>query len=509
MRCRVRGSGFLVLAVLAVATAGTVSAESRLFSVRTSQPNVTIVGAIRNGQQLPVAGQSDGATFFRIDNPAGAVPCSNRFRFAASDGTSVDAPVDLCANNWTLTVAVGGAAQPGPGPVAPGPVSPGPVGGMTVPAAGQPLAIATDDSDVTITDAFLSGQPVSIADRQDPYVEIILPGGAQAFQCSRDLGLALSDGRRIARQVDVCQSNFVVVVSLVGGVPPPAIPPALRQVRPPSTVQPLPPAPVAQMPAPVTPAPPVPQPVAGMQWLFSAPGGAATLAYAIPGAGSGAFNAVCAARSGRATVTLGGSAPEVRPGGSVPVGFAAGAFNRTYTAVGSRRSETDGLPHPVLQIGIGDPLWAALITERAFTIGIGSSPPVVLSLARSSQQVKQFLALCNPQPVAVMPQPIQPPPDAFPVPPSDAFPDQQPPLPPGSIGGRQVSFACDDGSDVNATFSGNTAVVYEPGLPPVVLYQAPSQQGQLYVAGRSQLIGQGEDIYWTRGGGDTRTCSPQ
>ncbi len=102
--------------------AGTASAESRLFSVRTDQPSVTIVEATRGGQQLPVAGQNAGATFFRIDNPAGQVPCSNRFQFVASNGASVDAPVDLCANNWTLTVSVGATAPvPTATPVAPPP----------------------------------------------------------------------------------------------------------------------------------------------------------------------------------------------------------------------------------------------------------------------------------------------------------------------------------------------------------------------------------------------------
>ncbi len=63
---------------------------------------------------------------------------------------------------------------------------------------------------------------------------------------------------------------------------------------------------------------------------------------------------------------------------------------------------------------------------------------------------------------------------------------------------------------LGATFRGNTAVVDEPGVPPVVLFLAGSAgDGQRYVAGRSELIGQGEDIYWTREGGPARTCTPQ
>ena len=49
----------------------------------------------------------------------------------------------------------------------------------------------------------------------------------------------------------------------------------------------------------------------------------------------------------------------------------------------------------------------------------------------------------------------------------------------------------------------------EPGRPPITLYQAPSQQGTRYVGGNAQLVGDGENIYWRRGGGETATCEPQ
>ncbi len=517
MRSLFRGYVLVAAVAVAAAAAGSASAESRLFSVRTDQPSVTIVQAARNGQPLSVAGQNGGATFFRIDNPAGQVPCANHFQFVASNGASVDAPVDLCANNWALTVAVG-ATAPAPAAAAPAPM---PAPQTTASVAGQPLAIATDDEDVTITDVFLNGQAVPIAGRQDPYVEIMLPPSAQGSQCSRDLGLGLSDGRRIARQVDVCRSNFVVVVSLVGGVPPPAIPPSLRQPArvqplPPATIQPLPPAPVAAAPV-LTPVPPQ-QAVAGMQWLFSAPGNTATVAYGLPD-GSSAFRAVCMPRAGGITITLGGSAPEVRPGGYVPVRLIVGAYSRAYTATGSQRSEIDGLSHPVFQTAASDPLWSALITARTFTVAIGTGAPIPLSLAGSAPPVKQFLALCAGQPILApipsgAPQAglYAPPPTGTlqPLPGSpDAF-AQQPPAPPAGIGGNDVSFACDDGSNLSATFRGNTVVVDEPGVPPVVLFLAGATgQGQRYAAGRSQLVGQGEDIYWSREGGPSRTCTPQ
>jgi hypothetical protein len=507
-----RGLGLLVLgAATLVALASTASAESRLFSVRTMQPGVTIVQATVNGRNLPVAGQNGSSTFFRIDNPSGAVPCSNRLRFVASDGTSVDAPVDLCANNWTLTVATG-ANAPTPQPQNPQPM---------VPAIGQPVAVTTDDPDVTITDVFVAARPVAIVARRDPYVQIYLPPAPGASQCSRDLGLALSDGRRIARLVDVCQSNGLVVVPIAGSGYAPKLPPSFGSAQ---NVQPLPPPPVVQNPQPIPPPPPVQaQP---MQWFFSAPGGTATLAYAVPGGGAGAFNAVCSAHSGSAQITLGASAPEVRPGKYVPVTFSAGAFRNTYSGMGSPRSESDGLSHPVVSVTLSDPLWAALITERSFAMGVGNAPPGIISLAGSSQQVKQFLNVCVAragQGGALPPPPNNgpgfppddgggfgplepPPPPGFGQAPQPGY--GQPPVPPAGLGGS-IDYVCDDGTDLNVVFRGNTASVMEPGRPPLTLFQAPSQQGSRYVSDNAQLVGDGENVYWRRGGGDTLTCSPQ
>lgn len=494
MRRLARSFGLLVLGVAALAVlASGASAESRLFSVRTTQPGVTIVQATLNGRNLPVAGQNGNATFFRIDNPTGPVPCVNRLRFAASDGTAADAPVDLCANNWTLTVATGASA-----PVQPLP----PVAGPVVPAVGQPVAVATDDPDVTITDVFIAARPVPIAARRDPFVQIYLPPAPAATQCSRDLGLALSDGRRIARLVDVCQSNGVVIVTLAGSGYTPKLPPSFGLSQ---NVQPLPP-PVAPVPPPVAAQP--------MQWFFSAPGGTATLAYAVPGGGDGAFNAVCVAHAGSATITLGASAPEVRPGKYVPVTFRAGAFGNTYAGTGSPRSESDGLSHPVVSVTLSDPLWAALITERSFAIGVGNAPASILPLSGSSQQVKQFLNVCVARPgsgAGLPPPPAYPPDDngfgpLVPPPPAPGF--GQPPIPPAFVNGS-IDYMCDDGSDLTANFTGNAVTVMEPGRPAVTLYQAPSQQGTRYISGNAQLVGDGENIYWRRGGGDTATCQPQ
>jgi hypothetical protein len=470
----------LLLAGLALSAASPALAETRLFSVRTTQPNVTIVAAVRNGQQLPVAGQNAGATFFRIDNPAGAVPCSNRIRFTASNGGSVDAPVDLCANNWELTVAVGAGGAGGGGATPPRPPA----------ATSQPLAIVTDDPNVTITDAFLNGAEVPIVARKDPYVQINLPGSPQGFECSRDIGLALSDGRRIARLVDVCKANFIAIVALTGGPRPPAPPAGFRT---PAVIQPLPPAaqpappPVVQVPA--QPAPTGPEIVNTMQWLFSSGNNRASLAYALPNTDASEFTAVCQQRSSKAQITLSRSADELSPGGAVAVRLSAGTFSKTYNATGSVISELDGLSHPVIQIGISDPLWPALIRERLLTIAIGSTPAYALSLSGSSDKAKQFLSVCN---AAPPPLPAQPLPQPQPL--------------PAPQGGTTMAFACDDGSYINVAFGDGTAVVYEGGSRPIVLLSAPSQDGQRWAAGPSQLVGLGEQIYWTRDGGYARTC---
>jgi hypothetical protein len=515
------GIGLATLAVAGLVTATGASAESRLFSVRTTKPGVTIVQASLDHRDLRVAGQTGNATFFRIDNPSGPVPCANRLRFVASDGTSVDAPVDLCANNWTLTVATGGQASTQPtAPTA------------QVPGRGQPIAIATDDPNVTIAGVFISAQPITITARRDPYVQVFLPRSASGTQCTQDLGLALSDGRRIARQVDVCRSNSVVIVSLAGGgYAPPT--PAFAPPQPMAASQPpVPPPPSAQLqPLPSAPLPPPRPPVATieppappMQWYFSAPGGISTITYATPGGGLGGLRAVCVAHTGSATITLGPTAPEVRPGQSVNVSIGSGTYRNTYSGIGSPRDEGDGQAHPILSVPLSDPLWAAMITERSLVVAVGRGAPAVFSLAGSSDQVKQFLNVClrpdgggsagfNPPPGSpnYAGQFLPPPPpdnDMTLVPPVPGMGQPRPPLPPQTVNGP-VNYVCDDGSNLAASFSGPTVTVMQYGAPPMTLYQAPSREGTRYIGDDAQLIGDGESVYWRRGGGDTLTCSPQ
>jgi hypothetical protein len=73
--------------------------------------------------------------------------------------------------------------------------------------------------------------------------------------------------------------------------------------------------------------------------------------------------------------------------------------------------------------------------------------------------------------------------------------------PPGGL-------ACSDGSTISIAVSGASAVVTEPGRPPIVLFQTRSFVGDRYVSGLSEMIAQGPTIYWTREGQPQRVCSP-
>lgn len=462
----VRGFWLLVLIAVGLAVAGPAAAESRLFTVRTDAPNVTIVRAVHNGVELPVAGQSAGSTFFRIDNPSGPVPCLNRIVFVTSTGQSLDTTLDLCATNWEVVVAVGGG-QP------------------SIPSAGQPVVIAVDDPAVSIMEVFMRGRAVPIGARQGAYVRVVAPTEAGPG-CERDLGLALSDGRRIARMVDICATNFVVVVPIAGGPRPPPPPQSFLPPQPELPApqpQPLPQPEPQPLPQPVPPS--RPDFVDTMVWMLQSAGATSMLAYGIPNSDAGEFSAVCQQGSGQMTVTLDRAPPDLTPGRQVAVRFTAGGYSQVYTATGGPVSELSGHSHPVLQIAATDPLWPALARENVVSIAIGQMAPYGLSLRGSAANVRPFLGVCAGQP--------QPPPSATP----------QPGPPPGA---SVVGFVCNDGIYLSVAFDEATAMVTEPGYPPVVLLRTPSQGGARYVGGGAELIGLADRILWTRSGTLARSC---
>ncbi|HET7716199.1 MAG TPA: hypothetical protein VFK86_11275, partial [Bauldia sp.] len=89
-------------------------ADSRIFTVKASEPGVTIEKAFRNGKELAMVGRGDGSTLFRIDEPSTVVACANRFDFVTSTGEKVNLAADMCVLNWEVTVDVAAAPAPPP-----------------------------------------------------------------------------------------------------------------------------------------------------------------------------------------------------------------------------------------------------------------------------------------------------------------------------------------------------------------------------------------------------------
>lgn len=504
-------------ALMAVAaTSGGAVADSRLFSARTSQPGITVTEAVHDGETLAIAGQGGGITFFRIDNPDGQVPCENQIRFTTSDGQHFDVSSDLCAQNWEVTITVGppGAGSPGgmgsagsgsgataaqdeddiTAPAAPATTPPAPSSGS------RTITVRTDSPDLSIDEIFIGGEPAEITGRTGNAVEVALASDSGSIVCERDLGLVLSDGRRIARSVNICVDNGRVFVPVSGsGDAPPAASTGESTVAPGTEV------------------------VDDMQWLFSTSGDRARLVFGIPETDASEFVASCTLRSSTVDILLDRSAPEVQPGTPVPVSLAAGDFSKTYTASGTEMSELSGRSHPELQLPTSDPLWPALIKENVLSISIGSRTSYALSLQGSAVQARQFLAACNPPPTVTTQDTVTPgfgaPPP--PPPPSGGFGAPLPPAPPppggfagngfdGPGGTTTNRYACDDGSLLTIAFDrrAGTAVVSEPGGPPVVVLRAPSFEADRWVAGQAELVASGEDITWLRGGYG-RNCYPR
>jgi hypothetical protein len=381
----------LALLATSFAVAAPALADTRIFSVETDRPGVTITTVSRNGQPLASSGASGAKTFFTIDGGAAAVPCSNQLAFTASNGQRLEFIVDLCAHNWQVKLPLGTAEAPAtpPAPPPPGapPAPPAP------PASAQPgsITIYTDTAGIGINEVFLEKQPVAIASRNQNGVLIALPPGP--VQCERDLGLALSDGRRIARTVNICQPNGVVVVALNSSAEAPP-PPVAGPIAPPAPPG-VPPAPPVA--GPVPPAPPSGGPIVidNLQWTSGADGNRATLMYALPQSDNIEFHASCNRGSGQIDISLERSSPETQEGGEVPVTITAGTFARTYNATGSEINAITGESHPEFSTDVADQLWPEVIRGDYLVIQTGSAQAYALSLKGSSAAAKPFLAACG------------------------------------------------------------------------------------------------------------------
>jgi hypothetical protein len=485
--------------------AGAAHADSRLFSARSDKNGITVTGASLNGKELPVAGQGGGVTFFRIDNPGGSVSCTSRIAFTGSNGQVATFDANICANGAQVMVPFSTAsespstAKP-PKPTLPAkdqqPAAGQPPSSGQPPATGQPSAgaqpagtqavtISLDDPNVTIDGVFMGGKPVAIHRRLDHAVEVLVAPGKDGIACSSDLGLVLSDGRRIARAVDICANDRKVSVTLLsaGGTATSAPP---TQPQPPAT---------AGAAAPAS---------SDAVWAFSSTRNNGSLIFGVPQTDGSEFMAICEPASKEATISLERSAPGVRPGGAVTVNFSAGAFAQNYRATGSDVSQVSGLSNPLIKVKTDDPLWQAIIRESALTIRIGSAPPYSLPLKGSAAKARQFLGFCNPAPPAAPPVVAGPP--VVPAPPGFGGP----PVPVPDSGA--IPFACDDGSYISVVFDDASAraIVTEGGGGVAnVLHRVGSNRGARYIGDGDVLVGYAETITWSRGGSYPASCRPQ
>jgi hypothetical protein len=477
---------------------GAALADSRIFTVKASEPGVTIDQAFRNGKELAVVGRGDGNTLFRIDEPSTIVACANRFDFVTSTGEKVNLAADMCVLNWEVTVDV--AAAPAPqAPAAETPPPPDDPAALppatsaeapdlpaipSVPAVPevpddtpptttaapttpgvftQVVTVAADDPTVTITGLSLDGAPVVISGRGEGTVQFEIAGSEQGIVCQRELGLTLSDGRQVTQAVNLCLNDWQVKVAVAGAAPGATLP-----------------------------APPTAPAAEGMTWTFAAGEIAGTLVYGVPQTDATAFVATCNRGSDRITVTLyDASAPGLQPGAAVPVTFTAGGFTKAYQGKMTAVSEESGVANPEVVISAGDPLWSALIREANLGVVAGPAYSATLSLKGSAAPTRQLLATCLNAPA---PAPASPPVATSPA---------------GQ--GITARYACEIGPGFRVTYLGNrgVAVLNEQGAPPLTLNWMPEGMLGRYVAGEARLVLREDHVRWSRFGERPRTCFPR
>jgi len=448
-----RAAGALAAALVLTATTNAALADSRLFSISTDTPGITVTAAARNGTPLAVAGGDGAVTFFRVENPAGAVPCTSNMSFTLSSGASLTRSIDFCAQDWDVVLALSPAAPPQPQP----------------PAFGSAV-VTTDDPTALIVGVFVGGTSVPLQSATGPNVAIAASALQGGQGCTRDMGVELSDGRRMARKVNVCVGNGPIVVALSDTAP---------VAQPAQPVQPsFPTFPQAGAQPPVAP-PPEPQTevVDNMTWQSDSGGGRATLTYGIPQTGAGELTAVCDLRSSAVTLVLTRTPPGLSAGGSVNVRFEGGSFSGTYRATGADFGT--GVAYPWLDLGTDDPLWSAIIRENVLFVTSGNAPTYGLGLKGSAAATRPFLQNCDPAPVG---------------------PPQAPPQQPGP-----VSFFCDDGQAFTAVFDNRGGVVNVfsgPGAPLLLTRTSPGS----FAGSGAELIGRDESITWRAPGRPPVAC---
>jgi pyruvate/2-oxoglutarate dehydrogenase complex dihydrolipoamide acyltransferase (E2) component len=510
-----------VIAAGAIAAQTTgAAADSRIFSAKANVAGVTIDQAFRGDDALAVVGHGDGATLFRIDNaPATPVPCVNRLAFVTSTGERIERATDLCSLNWELTLEVKPPAEPAAAPPA---AEPPAQAETTAPPAAPPadaaapapataytetVTITTDDPAAGIASVLLDHAPVTLKGLPGASVQIEVSGAAdEGIACERNLEITLADGRRFNRDANICLNGWKVTVALGEGpgelTTEPAAPPPPRVATPaspspgPAVSTQAPPPPAVSTQGPPPPAvstqgpPPAQPPVAGAPamapgsqyvWSFNAAGDNAALILGIPETDAMAFIASCRKGSGKVSVRLPESAARVTPGMAVPITFSTATFVKTYPGVGSAIDELTGASQPMVEVPATDGLWSALIRDASLSIAVAPVPPTSVSLKGSAEPARQLVDAC------LVPV-VQPPPVAGP--------------PPGAPG-ITVGYACMNGGSLRVTYNGRqqTALVSEPGAPPMLLYFMPGPPpAQRYGNGPARLVNVENQVRWRRFG---------
>ena len=346
---------------------------------------------------------------------------------------------------------------------------------MTSPT--QTVTITTDDPAVGIEGVFLERQQLQILGRQANSVEIAVSGGPGKIQCQRDLGVKLSDGRTMARRVNICDHNWSVLVMLAGEEAPPTA--AAAPLPPPPKAPPAPP--VASLaPSELPRAPPS---SGGEVWFFAPGAGTVAVGYGVPRTQTGEFAAICRPGSGRTTVRILRPMPGGQVGEPIHVTLAAGPVTRTYQAVASPITDVAAGAHPQFYVPPADVLWQALIHEAVLIVQIGEAPPYTIPLQGSAQPIQQFLGACGglpgEPPVAGGPPVVGAPVEVAGVP------------------GGALPYTCNDGSFLQVQFDARqgTAFVIEPGAPPAMLARVPAPRPDIarYRSGQALLVGSRRD----------------
>ena len=82
----------------------------------------------------------------------------------------------------------------------------------------------------------------------------------------------------------------------------------------------------------------------------------------------------------------------------------------------------------------------------------------------------------------------------------------QTPCPGPDVGETSATFRCEDGSDLQVTFTPDTARVVQEGYTTLDLPARPLGSGYRYADNGAELSGRGAEVRWTRPGAAETLC---